>query len=95
MINPPSWEAALHFLDTFTRLEDELSRLELASTGMSDLDHPETAQKLDLEGAVRAIKLKSRLAKEIVQWINDHHHLLESDIRNESGSEATPESSAG
>ena len=79
MINPPNWEAALHFLDTFTRLEDELSRLELASTGMFDLDHPETAEKLDVEGAVRAIKLKSRLAKEIIQWIKDNQHVLESD----------------
>ena len=48
MINPPNWEAALHFLDTFTRLEDELSRLELVNTGMFDLDHPETAAKLDI-----------------------------------------------
>lgn len=79
MINPPSWEAALHFLDTFTHLDDELSRLELANTGMFDLDHPETAEKLDLAGAVRAIKLKSRLAKEIVQWIKANQHVLESD----------------
>jgi len=79
MINPPNWEAALHFLDTFTRLEDELSRLELVNTGMFDLDHPETAAKLDIEGALRAIKLKSRLAKEIVQWINENQHLLESE----------------
>ncbi len=79
MINPPNWEAALHFLDTFTRLEDELSRLELASTGMFDLDHAETAEKLDLAGAVRAIKLKSRLAKEIIQWIKANRHVLEAD----------------
>lgn len=81
MINPPNWEAALHFLDTFTRMEDELSRLELASTGMFDLEHPETAEKLDLAGAVRAIKLKSRLAKEIVQWITENEHLLNEHLR--------------
>ncbi|MEL6136362.1 MAG: hypothetical protein AAFR42_02970 [Cyanobacteria bacterium J06628_6] len=77
MINPPNWEAALHFLETFTHLDDEFSRIELANTGMFDLSHAETAEKLDLEGAVRAIKLKSRLAKEIVQWIAENEHLLD------------------
>jgi hypothetical protein len=79
MINPPNWEAALYFLETFTQLEDEFSRIELANTGMFDLDHPETAQKLDLAGAIRAIKVKTRLAKEVVQWIAMNQHLLDAD----------------
>jgi hypothetical protein len=78
MINPPNWEAALYFLETFTQLEDEFSRIELANTGMFDLDHPETAQKLDLASAIRSIKVKTRLAKEVVQWIGMNQHLLDS-----------------
>lgn len=77
MINPPNLEAALYFLDTFTHLDDEFSRLELASTGMFDLNHPETAEKLDIEGAIRAIKLKSRLARDILAWIAENEHVLE------------------
>lgn len=77
MINPPNWEAALHFLATFTQLEDEFSRIELAATGMFDLEHAETRDKLDLESAVRAIKLKSRLSKEILRWISANKHRLE------------------
>ena len=77
MINPPNWEAALYFLETFTQLDDEFSRIELAATGMFDLEHPETAEKLDLEGAIRAIKLKSRLARDIVAWIAENQHLLD------------------
>jgi hypothetical protein len=77
MINPPNWEAALHFLETFTQLEDEFSRIELAATGMFDLEHLETLEKLDLEGAVRAIKLKSRLSKEILRWISANKHRLD------------------
>ncbi|NEP19788.1 MAG: hypothetical protein F6J97_23365 [Leptolyngbya sp. SIO4C1] len=76
MINPPNWEAAFYFLDTFTQLEDEFMRIELAATGMFELDHPETAEKLDLEAAVRAVKLKARLAKDILRWIAEHEHLL-------------------
>jgi hypothetical protein len=76
MINPPNWEAALYFLETFTNLDDEFERIELASTGMFDLEHPETAEKLDVAGAVRAIKLKSRLARDILVWIAENEHLL-------------------
>ncbi|MEM9161813.1 MAG: hypothetical protein AAGC54_01935 [Cyanobacteria bacterium P01_F01_bin.4] len=77
MISPPNWEAALYFLETFTQLEDEFMRIELAATGMFDLEHPETAQTLDLAGAVRAIKLKSQLAKDVLKWVAEHKHVLD------------------
>ena len=76
MISPPNRETALYFLDIFTQLENEFTRIELAATGMFDLDHPETAEKLDLEAALRAIKLKTQLAKDILRWVAEHEHAL-------------------
>ncbi|MEO0455592.1 MAG: hypothetical protein AAF152_03285 [Cyanobacteria bacterium P01_A01_bin.114] len=76
-ISPPNWEAALYFLDTFTQLEDEFMRIELAASGMFDLDHRDTAASLDLEGAVRAIRIKSQLAKDVLRWVSEHKHVLD------------------
>lgn len=76
-INPPCWESAVFFLDTFTYLESEFGVVDLVSTGMFDLSHPGTAQELDLKKNLRAIRCKSRQAKDIVKWIADHKAQLE------------------
>lgn len=79
IIDPPELETALYFLAIFTNLDDEFNRIDLVNTGLFDLDHPETAQQLDLPGALRAIKSKSRLAKEVLRWIDDHRYSLEAE----------------
>jgi hypothetical protein len=71
-INPPSWESALSFLDTFTYLDAEFCVIDLVTTGMFDLDHPETAEKLDLQKSLRSIRQKASLAKGIVKWISEN-----------------------
>lgn len=68
-INPPCLASALFFLDTFTYLDSEFGVVDLVSTGMFDLSHPGTAQELDLEKNLRAIRRKSAYAKDIVRWI--------------------------
>lgn len=60
----------------FTNLEDEFNRIDLVNTGLFDLEHPETAQQLDLTGAIRAIKSKSQLAKSVLRWIDDNDYHL-------------------
>lgn len=75
-INPPCWESALFFLDTFTYLESEFGVVDLVTTGMFDLSHPETAQELDLKKNLRAIRRKSAYAKDIVKWIVHHKDRL-------------------
>ena len=74
ILDPPELETALHFLEIFTNLEDEFNRIDLVNTGLFDLEHPETAQQLDLTGAIRAIKSKSRLAKNVLRWVEDNHY---------------------
>ena len=76
-INPPSWESALHFLDTFTYLESEFGIIDLVSTDMFDLTHPGTAEELDLQKALRAIRQKASLAKLILRWIAENRDLLD------------------
>lgn len=81
ILDPPELATALHFLIIFTNLEDEFNRIDLVNTGLFDLEHPETAQQLDLTGAIRAIKSKSQLAKSILRWIDDHdHHLNDAEL---------------
>ncbi|MEM7795920.1 MAG: hypothetical protein AAF579_15885 [Cyanobacteria bacterium P01_C01_bin.118] len=81
IIDPPELSTALHFLIIFTNLEDEFNRIDLVNTGLFDLEHPETAQQLDLAGAIRAIKSKSQLAKSILRWIDDHdHHISNAEL---------------
>ncbi len=77
-INPPCWESALHFLDTFTYLDSEFGVVDLVATEMFDLSHPETAQELDLKRALRAIRHKSLMAKSIVRWMAENEELLDS-----------------
>lgn len=77
ILDPPELETALYFLAIFTNLEDEFGRIDLVNTGLFDLDHIETAQQLDLPGALRAIKSKSRLAKNILRWVDDNRYSLE------------------
>lgn len=72
ILDPPELSTALHFLSIFTNLEDEFNRIDLVNTGLFDLEHPETAQQLDLAGAIRAIKSKSQLAKSVLRWIEDN-----------------------
>ncbi|MEA5464175.1 hypothetical protein [Leptothoe sp. PORK10 BA2] len=79
IIDPPELETALHFLGVFTNLEEEFNRIDLVNTGLFDLDHPETAQQLDLPGAIRAIKSKSQLAKNVLRWVDDHRYSLNSE----------------
>ena len=76
-INPPCWESALFFLDTFTYMESEFGVVDLVATEMFDLTHPGTAQELDLPKSLRAIRQKSSIAKQIVQWIAQNKDLLE------------------
>lgn len=76
ILDPPELETALHFLMIFTNLEDEFNRIDLVNTGLFDLEHPETAQQLDLPGALRAIKSKSRLAKNVLRWVDDNGYSL-------------------
>lgn len=88
-INPPCWESALFFLDTFTYMESEFGVVDLVSTGMFDLSHPETAEELNLEKSLRAIRQKSSIAKSIVKWITENkdsladypEHLLKAEAR--------------
>ncbi len=76
-INPPCWESALFFLDTFTYMDSEFGIVDLVTTGMFDLSHPETAEELDLKKALRAIRQKTSIAKSIVKWIAQNEDLLE------------------
>lgn len=76
-INPPCWKSALFFLDTFTYMESEFGVIDLVTTGMFDLSHPETADQLDVERALRAIRQKSSIAKAIVQWIAENKDCLD------------------
>ncbi len=78
ILDPPELETALHFLTIFTNLEDEFNRVELVNTGLFDLEHSETAQQLDLTGAIRAIKHKSQLAKNVLRWVENNHYGLNS-----------------
>ncbi|MEM7066119.1 MAG: hypothetical protein AAF572_23510 [Cyanobacteria bacterium P01_B01_bin.77] len=77
IIDPPKLETALYFLAIFTHLEDEFNRIDLINTGLFDLDHPETAQQLDLSGVLRTIKSKSQLAKNVLRWVDDNRYGLE------------------
>lgn len=79
IIDPPELETALHFLAIFTNLEDEFNRIDLVNTGLFDLEHPDTAQQLDLPGAIRAIKSKTRLAKNVLRWVDDNRYSLNSE----------------
>ncbi len=76
-ISPPCWESALFFLETFTDVEAEFGIIDLIATGMFDLAHPETAEQLDMKKALRAIRQKSSIARDIVQWIAENKDLLE------------------
>ncbi len=76
-INPPCWESALFFLDTFTYMETEFGVIDLVTTGMFDLSHPATATELDLKKSLRAIRHKSSIAKNIVKWVAENKHLLD------------------
>ena len=78
IIDPPELETAIHFLTIFTHLEDEFNRIDLVNTGLFDLEHDETAQQLDLQGALRTIKQKSQLAKKVLRWVDDNRYSLES-----------------
>lgn len=86
ILDPPELETALYFLGIFTNLEDEFNRIDLINTGLFDLSHTETAQQLDLPGAIRAIKSKSQLAKNVLRWVDDNRYSLSTDefIRTES-----------
>jgi hypothetical protein len=79
-INPPCWESALHFLDTFTYMDSEFGVIDLVATEMFDLSHPATAEALDLKKALRAIRHKSSIAKSIVRWIAENEELLKGDL---------------
>ncbi len=76
-INPPCWESAIHFLDTFTYMDSEFGIIDLVATDMFDLTHPSTAEELDLPKALRAIRQKSSLAKSVVEWIAENRDFLE------------------
>lgn len=84
ILDPPELETALHFLEIFTNLEDEFNRIELVNTGLFDLEHPETAQQLDLPGALRAIKRKSQLAKNVLRWVDNNRYSLNSELIEQS-----------
>lgn len=75
-ISPPCWESALHFLDTFTHMDSEFGVIDLVTTGMFDLSHPDTAAELDMEKALRAIRHKSKMAKNIVKWVAENKETL-------------------
>lgn len=75
-IDPPNWESALYFLDTFTYLDTEFGTVDLAATGMFDLLHPATEQALDLPKSLRAIRQKTSLAKLVLGWIIENRELL-------------------
>ncbi|MEL6938903.1 MAG: hypothetical protein AAFO84_06895 [Cyanobacteria bacterium J06598_1] len=76
-INPPCWESAVFFLDTFTYLDSEFGIVDLVGTDMFDLTDPGTAEELDLPKAIRAIKQKTAIAKSIVKWIAENRDLLD------------------
>ena len=76
-VDPPNWESALYFLDTFTYLESEFGLVELAATGMFDLSHPATEKELDLLKSLRAMRQKASLAKLVLRWIIENRELLE------------------
>lgn len=76
-INPPCWESALFFLDTFTYMDSEFGIVDLVATGMFDLSHLETFEELDLKKALRAIRQKSAFAKSVVKWIAENEELLD------------------
>ncbi|MEM9805889.1 MAG: hypothetical protein AAF959_11460 [Cyanobacteria bacterium P01_D01_bin.56] len=76
IIEPPELETALHFLEVFTNFEEEFNRIDLVNTGAFDLEHPETAEQLDLQGAIRAIRHKSQLAKNVLRWVDDNRYSL-------------------
>ena len=61
-INPPCWESAVYFLDTFTYLDSEFGIIDLVATEMFDLIHPGTAEELNLPKALRAIRQKTSIA---------------------------------
>lgn len=75
-INPPCWESALHFLDTFTYMDSEFGLIDLVTTGMFDLSHSDTAAELDMEKALRAIRHKSLMAKNIMKWVAENRETL-------------------
>lgn len=76
-INPPCWESALFFLDTFTYMDSEFGVIDLIATDMFDLSHPETAEELDLQKALRVIRQKSSISKSIIKWIAENKDLLD------------------
>ncbi len=76
-INPPCWESALFFLDVFTYMESEFGIIDLVTTGMFDLSHPETAKELDLKKSLRAIRYKATIAKDIVKWVAENKSRLD------------------
>ena len=76
-INPPCWESAVYFLDTFTYLDSEFGVIDLVATEMFDLTHPGTAEELNLPKALRAIRQKTSIAKSIVKWIAENRDLLD------------------
>lgn len=75
--NPPCWENAIHYLDTFTYMDSEFGIVDLVSTEMFDLTHPGTAEELNLPKALRTIRHKSALAKSIVKWIAENKDSLD------------------
>lgn len=75
-IDPPNWESALHFLDTFTYLDSEFGLVDLAATGMFDLLHSATRQELELAKALRAMRQKASLAKLVLRWIIENRETL-------------------
>lgn len=79
ILDPPELETALYFLTIFTNLENEFNRIDLVNTGLFDLDHPETAERLDLAGAIRAIRSKSQLARNVLYWMDEHCYSLTSE----------------
>ena len=79
ILNPPKLDTALYFLAIFTNLENEFNRIDLVNTGLFDLNHPDTAQQLDIAGALRAIRHKSQLAKTVVRWVDDNQYQFDCD----------------
>lgn len=75
-LNPPSWENALDYLDTFTCLDSEFGVVDLVTTGMFDLSHPDTAAELDVSKALRTIRQKASIAKEVMRWISENKEIL-------------------
>ena len=91
-ISPPSWESALHFLDTFTYMDSEFGIVDLVTTGMFDLSHPDTAAELDTIKALRAIRHKSKMAKDIVRWIARNKETLGDYPKPRAGTESDKDS---